>query len=451
VSPSERRIRRLVEEFERTLRESFPRDGDSQTLEQIERVTEEIGESIKESIQRESIAQQGSGFNGSRVRCFFCRQMVTARYRGDRARQLVTLHGSVTVERAYYHCTECGQGFCPLDRQLAIGGGQLSASVVALLCRFACYLSFREAARELEIVCGVRLSHSTITRYSQAVGNQLQQAHEGKREQVRRALEAGDPSEQDKLCPPGVRPIRQQITMDGVIIHVGGQWREAKLGCLYRPDRKNGAQDAAYFATLANSARFGSDLHTFAAVSGSLKCREMAVVADGAEWIWQESGKYFASRVQILDFYHATEHLWAVSRAWHGDKTEANKKTAKGWVKQQQERFLAGKASEVIASLQEWVPTTGESRDIKRRELGYFQQHQSCGRLDYPKYVSAGFHIGSGVIEAGCKNVVQSRMKEAGMRWSHKGAQSMLYMRADWCSQRGADFTAPARAIVALA
>jgi len=67
----------------------------------------------------------------------------------------------------------------------------------------------------MEIVCGVRLSHSTITRYAAAVGKQLQQTHEARREQVRRALEAGDPLEQDRICPADLRPIRQQITMDG--------------------------------------------------------------------------------------------------------------------------------------------------------------------------------------------------------------------------------------------
>ena len=108
------------------------------------------------------------------------------------------------------------------------------------------------------------------------------------------------------------------------------------------------------------------------------------MIADGAEWIWQETGKYFASRVQILDFYHAREHLWNVGRAWQGDKTEAEKLGAKAWVKQQKERLVSGKASEVIAALQAWEPKGTEACDVKRRELGYFQPPLSRGRLNYP-------------------------------------------------------------------
>lgn len=459
LSASERRIRRIVAEFERSLRESFPKENDPKTLEEIEQLTDKIGEAAKESIQRDAIEQQGTGPAENRVACVFCQRAggarldarPSARYRGEQARQIVTLHGPVSVVRAYYHCAGCGRGFCPLDQQLGIGSGQLSAGVVALLCRFATYLSFREAARELEIVCGVGLSHSTVARYAATVGEQLQRTHQARRDQVRRALEAGDPAEQDKLCPADLRPAKQQITLDGVLIHVDGKWREVKLGSVYRPDRKTGAQEARYFATLADSARFGSDLHAFAATAGSLKCRQLAVIADGAEWIWQETGKYFGSRVQILDFYHASEHLWSVGRAFHGDKTEPEKKAAKEWVGRQKERLLAGKAAEALSAIEAWEAKTLEQRDIKRRESGYFREHLSRGRLAYPDFLSAGFHIGSGVIEAGCKNVVQSRMKRAGMRWSQAGAESMLHLRAAWCSQGGADFAEPARAAVTLA
>ena len=172
LSASERRIRRLVAEFERSLRESFPKENEPTTLEQIEQLTDRIGEEIKDHLQRDVIEQQSSGFSGSRICCSGRGRANGARHRGTQSRDLVTLHGPVSIVRSYYHCCGCGKGFCPLDRQFGIGSGQLSALVVCLLSRFACYLSFREAARELEIVCGVRLSHSTITRHAAAVGQQ---------------------------------------------------------------------------------------------------------------------------------------------------------------------------------------------------------------------------------------------------------------------------------------
>jgi len=440
----EERIQRLLEQYERLLREQMPEDGAPQTLEQIEETAERVGEAVKERVQREVTEQQGSGFLGARCRCPHCGKAGQARPAGTYSRRLVTRHGPLRVKRAYYHCRACSKGFCPLDRHLGIGSGQLSASVVALLCRFASYLSFREAARELEIVCGVRLSVSTIARYAGAVGQQLQREAATHQERVQRALERGDAA----AVFAGRPPQRMQVSMDGVLIHAGGAWREAKLGCVYQPDPKSGAQEARYVATLADSATFGRRLHALSVRAGAHECSQVAVVADGAEWIWQESGKYFARREQILDFYHASEHLWNVARAWFGERTTEQKAAVGAWVQCQRERLWDGEAAQIIAAITVWQPETAEQRDLRRRELGYFQERLSRARLRYPAFRAQGFHIGSGVIEAGCKAVVQARLKGVGMRWSAAGAEAMLHLRAAWCSQGQADFSDPARQTV---
>jgi hypothetical protein len=188
----EARIQRVLEEMERTLREQMPQDEDPQTLEQIEETAERVGEALKERLQREIAEQQGRGFAGTTTRCPACGKRGAARYAGEQARQVVTRHGVLRLSRAYYHCRTCKRGFCPLDRQLLVGRGQLSSSVVALASRFATYLSFRQAARELELVCGIRLSASTLQRYATAVGRQMHQADFARQVRVERALERGD-------------------------------------------------------------------------------------------------------------------------------------------------------------------------------------------------------------------------------------------------------------------
>ncbi len=427
-------IQRLLRQFEQTLRASFRQSppNEPHTLEQIEDLVQEIGEQIKERVQKGIADQQGTGDVGKRARCSCGKR---ARYVALYPRQLVTRHGSLLLFRAYYHCAACKKGFCPLDQQLGLGSGQCSASVVALLARFAAYLSYRKAAQELEIVCGIRLSAGTVQHYARAVGQEIQGDWQAREAKVLH----------EEVVWEGRPAPRMQVTLDGVLIFVDGLWKEVKLGCVYQPALASGSLEARYCATLSASSSFGRRLRTLGAFAGLDECSQVAVVADGAEWIWQEVGKYYARRVQILDFYHASEHLWDVARAWHGEGSE----TACAWVKAQQDRLRQDEVDAVLAAIDAWEPVTEEQREIRRLELGYFTAHAQ--RMRYQTFARAGFHIGSGVAESGCKNVVQGRLKGPGMRWSGAGAEAMLQLRAAWCSSSGADFREMARRAVMAA
>jgi hypothetical protein len=156
--------------------------------------------------------------------------------------------------------------------------------------------------------------------------------------------------------------------------------------------------------------------------SGSERCRDIAGVADGATWIWQEFGKHFRMSVQVLDYYHVTEHLWAAAHLRFGEGSAQ----ADEWMKDQKTNLLEDRIDEVIAAVADWRPRKAEKRTVKRRLLSYLGEHRH--RMLYKSFSEAGYQIGSGVAESGCKNVVQIRMKRAGMRWSEKGAESMLHL-----------------------
>ena len=166
---------------------------------------------------------------------------------------------------------------------------------------------------------------------------------------------------------------------------------------------------------------------------------KFVVVADGAEWIWQEVGKYAPTSVQILDYYHAVQHLWEVARVRFGEGSPAAQK----WIDQQHERLLTDQVGIVIADLAEWVPSTVAGEELRAGKLAYLRTHQH--RMRYQTFREAGYHIGSGVMEASCKATVQGRMKGPGMRWSEKGAEAMLHLRAAWCTSQHTDFVAIAR------
>ena len=191
---------------------------------------------------------------------------------------------------------------------------------------------------------------------------------------------------------------------------------------------------SGYTASLAPSPAFGRRLRTLAYGEGADRCQQVGVVADGGVWIWQEVGKYFASKRQILDFYHVTEHLWTLAQARFGGRNDA----AHHWVSEQKGRLLSDRAGEVMAAVQTWRPRKAASQKIRRNLLAYLQTHRH--RMAYQTFRAEGWHIGSGVIEAGCKCVVKARMGGAGMRWSRAGAEAMLQLCAAWRSSDPIDF-----------
>lgn len=419
----EARIQRLLREVEKTLRHSLPEPD--QPLEKTEREVVEIGREIREVIERETLDALGSGYQGNQMACS-CGH--SARYVALLCRHLVSLNGTRRLRRAYYHCAHCHRGFCPLDARLGIGRGQSSVGVRALAARFSSYLPFEKATAELEQVTGIRLSARTVEREAEAVGEAFASLF-AEREQ---RLWAG------QAPRPTARPQRLHVTMDGVHVPIGKAWKEAKVGSIYQTRPDGGVSHARYLATRADSAAFGRRLRTLAHEEGVAFCRQVAVVGDGAEWIWQEAAKHFPQAVEILDYYHVTEHLWEVARARYPEEA-----TAQEWMKTQQERLLSDRVAAVIAEIEGWAPQREAERELRRRVGNYLRHH--AHRMRYQTFREAGYPIGSGVAEAGCKSVVQARLKGTGMRWSEAGAEAMLHLRAAWCSTGRTDFLAASR------
>lgn len=228
----EAQIKRILRAVEEKLRQELPEGP--RALEEIEQTVEQVGEEIKQTIQSEILAGLGSGYTGATRACA-CGAL--ARHKADAVRSVLTLHGEVAIARAYYYCSRCKRGFHPLDRVLALGRGQCSLRVRALACRFASYLPFAVAARELALVCGVHLSASSLQRIAKATGATLGQEWQARQERLRK------PAPPD---PTGSAPQQLHLSMDGVLVHVEGVWREVKLGVCYERANEQGPTHAAY-------------------------------------------------------------------------------------------------------------------------------------------------------------------------------------------------------------
>jgi hypothetical protein len=423
----EARIQRILREVEKKLRQSLPEPD--QPLEQSERETQKLGRDIGEIIERENLASLDSGYLGSKT-CCPCGSV--ARYVTDAPRQIVTLNGVRSLVRAHYYCSLCRTGFCPLDRRLGLGRSHNSVGVRALAARFSTYLPFAKAAEELEVVTGIHLSARTVEREAHAVGAALSQHWEAREQQL---WAHGTPR-------PERVPAQLHVTMDGAYVFVGGEWKEAKSLAVYERCKEGGVARAQYYASLEGSVAFGRRARTVAAHAGVFHCRKVGVVADGADWIWQEAAKHFPHAVEILDFWHVLEHLWTVARAWMSEEA------ASEWIERQKEKLLANGVREVIGEIEAWEPRSEAGRDLKRRTVNYLRGHER--RMQYQTFREEGYHIGSGVAEASCKQVIQARLKGSGMRWSPEGAAAMLQLRAAWCSTGRTDFVSAARQAASL-
>ena len=175
---------------------------------------------------------------------------------------------------------------------------------------------------------------------------------------------------------------------------------------------------------------FGERLYQEACRRGVERAQEVVAIADGAPWIWNLVAEHFPQAVEILDFFHASERLYEVGKAVYGEGAAAGKT----WAEANRSRLLRGQVRAMLRSLRALSPPPAEGREAVRLAWGYFRSHRQ--RMHYDRYQARGYHIGSGIVEAGCQHVVGARCKGAGMRWTKAGAQHVLALRCLLLSNR---------------
>lgn len=424
----EEKIERLAEQTRKLLQEKFPHKGSA--IDQIEEIAEEIGEEIKREIEKSATVQEGIGYVGRFATCI-CGH--PARYVRQYGKHWQTTHGLLVIPRAYYHCSKCGEGIVPLDEMLGLDSGSTSLRVRDKIARLAAMTPFGRGAVELKALCGIDVSAKTFERVAELIGKRI-----GEEVAVfeKRILSGYADS-------PDVAPQRLYVTIDGAMVPVGDGWRECKVGAVYETfpgkDGQPMARGIEHAATMGNSEAIGDRIYALAFSRGVEKAKEVIVVGDGAPWIWNQAQANFGGCVQILDFYHATEHLADVANAWYGTD---NPKAAK-WLTERKGDLLEGRFDRVIRSIRAWKP--GEQEDVKVRNdnLAYFTRNKE--RMRYDQFRARGLHIGSGIAESSCKSLVQARLKQSGMHWTVEGAESILQLRRLWIDMPDADFARYAR------
>lgn len=344
---------------------------------------------------------------------------------GRRSKGVQTVLGWITIERTYARCPACGARACPRDAALGLGRDSHSPGVRRLASRCGALLPFAQAAATLADLAGIQLSASTVRTVTQGVGADQEQA-------IQDAITSA--WAQGWAAPDEVPPDRCYIAMDGVrILATDGAGREVKVGRVV-PVRETaqGEQRGAsrYAAGLEPADAFGRRLAVVAHTVGAETAPRQAVLGDGAAWIWQLADDHFPHAVQIVDWFHASERIWDLGRALHGQDTPETI----AWVACQLDRLARGEAA-LLATEWATLPLRGEAASVRDAQVTYFTNQ--AGRMAYHRYRADGWDIGSGMIESSCKTVIGQREKGAGMRWSDAGAQTvanvrLLLFNTDW-------------------
>jgi len=377
-----------------------------------------------------------SDYRGSQIRC---RCGGSARYVDRRAKTVVTVLGEITLRRAYYCCSECGHGITPKDRALNLSTGSLSPGVLRMVGTTAALVSFQETDELLESLAGVRIGAKHAERAAESLGEAI-----ATDESVRlHSQEPCSPTMYLGMDGTGAPMRRGELAgRAGKQPDGSAKTREVKMATVWSADARdhdgtpvrdpgsvsyNAAIESASTAdTEAGLSPFAMRVQREASRRGFDLAKRQVVIGDGAKWIWNIADELFPEAIQIIDLYHAKGTLSDTAKAIFGAESEL----AHAWAKARHEELDDGRFDELLAALMRHQ----QSNDSARTCHEYFLANRS--RMRYPQFRRLGLCTSSGVVEAGCKLVVGTRLKRAGMHWSLFGANSIIALRCCKLSQR---------------
>jgi hypothetical protein len=384
----------------------------------------------------------GGGDRGAHVPCGQGHQ---AAFVDSRPKALLTVLAPVAVRRAYYHCGPCGGGVIPKDQALDIVGTTFSPGVRRLLDRVGGKEAFDAGRRDFAELAGIVVTTKAVERVAEAVGAEIETlAH------PEQALALAG-----KVIPLQAVP-KLYLTIDGTGVPVvphetagrpgqGGtglaKTREVKLGCVFTQARLDAkgrpVRDAAsttYVGAIEPAEAFGQRLYAEAVRRGVQRAAQVIVLGDGAVWIWGIAEEHFPGAIQIVDLYHAREHLAELGKLLYGPGSAE----AKRWTAARGEDLDAGEVERLLVSLGRLRPRGEEAQEAVRKAQSYFETN--AARMRYAQFRRQGLFVGSGVVEAGCKTIVGLRLKQSGMRWTVRGANAIIALRCAELSGRWEEF-----------
>jgi hypothetical protein len=352
-------------------------------------------------------------------------------------------------ERHYYRCDQCGATeFVGDELRGTSEFTALAEERIALMGKDGAYGG---AANKLKRLGIIAVAGSTVRSVCLRLGRRLKAKWDG--EAAQQYGTEGVKTEGNEEClaigvdgtmlgKVDVQHRRRRSRKTGRKVRGKGALRhffqEVKTLVVFSFNKRGEALRKTFYATQERVDAFREKIVLEAHRRGASTARRLVFLGDGAAWIWKTAGELFPKAIQVLDWYHAVEHLWAVGRARFG----TDEKSLWAWMQEREKELWEGRVEEVLVAIRAASKALGapdpklspearerDARWIVFRNIGYFEENR--GRMDYPRYRAENLPIGSGVIESSCKHVVGDRLKRSGMRWDDEGAEDLLMLRCE--------------------
>lgn len=313
------------------------------------------------------------------------------------------------------------QGFFPLDERWHLGGSQYSEALSKQMVWLSGLLPYGQVVQVFERIGRREIPRSNVWRETQAQGARLKRELDQQAAHVSPERVVVGHQRNDHDTPKGV-------SMDGGMVHIRDEgWKEFKAGVVYDVGQRPGqdpqtgepvtllcVEAKRYTAVLGDARQFAAALWAEAVAHDLPHAARSSVTADGAEWIWNLSADLFPDSTQIVDWYHATQHLAQAAHALFPDDDAR----ARRWYRQMQTPLFHGEI---------WRITRPLHNAALASHARYFEHHQR--RMQYHEFREEGWLIGSGPVESEIKQF-KARLTGPGMRWSRPNAERMLVIRA---------------------
>lgn len=374
------------------------------------------------------------------------------KYQRRRTATIWSVFGKMSYERAYYAGCVCGEGCAMIDERYGIEPGKVTAGLAQLLALSGIDKSFEEGQEWLKAFLLFEVSENTIRSETQVLGELQRKIEE---EWIKEMQNEAALQKREQLVVEQV-PDRLYGSIDAAKVRIEPRakqgkkeeveedWRDMKIVCWYEgelvPNRQRSvrqkikaqregtvfrAKNKQYACDIAEAEQFGKLLWASGCSVFADRVPELVFVCDGATWIWKLISHYYPSAIQIVDWYHAEERLERIAEEAFSDLGERQP-----WLEKITEALWHGNVEFVMEACQ----SLSKKSSLAKQALTYFGNH--IERMRYAQFRTAGYLIGSGVIESGCKQIVSRRLKLPGAQWNLDGAILTAKARCAWLSGR---------------
>jgi hypothetical protein len=333
-------------------------------------------------------------------------------------------------------CGHCHRGQFPADNELDIKDTESSSGVRRMQAALGQEAPFEHGRQQMKLLAGLEVTTKAVERTAEAIGEDIAAREQ---QEIQRAMQldlpmvVGEPVpvlyvEMDGTGVPVVK--KETVGRPGKTAGQPAHTREVKLGCVFTQTKWDGEgyairnpDSTTYVGAIEAAEEFGKRLYLEAWNRGWSRAKKKVVLGDGAEWIWNIANQHFPGAIQIVDLYHVRQHLWELARKLYPNQEAEQRR----WMIIHQDMLDEGKIEDLVAALRSLDSSSPELAEKIRIEAYYFEKNTE--RMRYPEFRAQHLFVGSGVIEAGCKTVIGSRLKQSGMFWTVRGANAIVALR----------------------